>query len=202
MDNRKIHTEILSVFAEAKLPFSPQAVSEDDQAYLTRLAYAISEWPKLLWDKLSEPAQEWFNSAAQAIDSGEGIPDEMLCREAAPVVKGAERAKEMFDIPTEQPAEVAEEQASAPVTEEPTQPKAPRPTQGRRRGRPSAKKEVSATAFAYGVALTNPDLTISGITEAMQNAVLTPLGPSTLNGILYSVRTCLKILDAQGRLKS
>ena len=168
MENNEIHSEVMTKFEEAKISFAPRADAEDSQAYLTRLAYAIAEWPNEVWDTLSEQAQAWFNTMATALSENKPLPENIL---------------EVVDAP---------KVVNAPE-------KRPR---GRRVGVRPPGQAPSATEFAFTVVLTNPAVKVAGVASAMEEAGMKPLGAATLNGLIYSARTCLRILETQGRLKS
>lgn len=46
---------------------------ETEQDYLVRMVQGVADLPEDTWNKLSEPAQAWFNAAAEAINSGQPV---------------------------------------------------------------------------------------------------------------------------------
>lgn len=46
---------------------------EAEQAYLLHLVTGVADLPEKAWDGLSEPAQEWYNAAASAIEASTPI---------------------------------------------------------------------------------------------------------------------------------
>jgi hypothetical protein len=55
--------------------FEPQRQDEDDNAYLTRLAVAVSQVPDELWASISLEAQQWCTVAVLGINAGQTVRD-------------------------------------------------------------------------------------------------------------------------------
>ena len=70
-------SKIQAELAEASevTPSKRNSETITSQAYLKRLAVAIQEMPEADWNKLSEPAQDWYNAAADAIDAKKDVPE-------------------------------------------------------------------------------------------------------------------------------
>lgn len=46
---------------------------EPENEYLLRLLQGVADLPEASWSKLSEPAQAWFNAAAEATNAGSAV---------------------------------------------------------------------------------------------------------------------------------
>lgn len=67
---------------------------EEEQVYLLRLVTGVADLPEAAWNKLSEPAQEWYNSAAEAVSAGTPIALAFEASGSAVVKTAALKTKE------------------------------------------------------------------------------------------------------------
>jgi hypothetical protein len=67
-----VYEEILEALKNED--FLPWEEGEDAQSYLLRLIGAVSELPNEKWEALSQEAQDWFNTAGEAVNNEEPAP--------------------------------------------------------------------------------------------------------------------------------
>jgi len=64
-----LYSELLTCLKTDKPDFSEKTAVESDTDYFRRMVIEIGKISEENWDKLSKPAQEWFNEAAIAVNA-------------------------------------------------------------------------------------------------------------------------------------
>ena len=184
-----VHNELIKSLLEDGVEFGAIQDGEARQDYLIRLAFAVCEGSPESWQTLSQEAQRWYNEAAQAIEEKKVLPEYILPEQMSILVVNPEGA--VFDPPPVQEPEKNDE-APAPVAVV---------YKSTRRGRRKASEGPSASEFCYATLLANPDIDVAELQKCVEEAGFPPMSSSTLNGMRYTARLCLRLLKAQGALK-
>ena len=165
MSESKIETELLS-FVSIK-----SKRGETRQDYLEKLMRAVAALKDSEWEKISTPAQEWNNAAAEAI----------------------EQRKEIEDFPDVQPE--ADEEAPQPVKAKPQTDK----NQLVNKHNGSTRK-ISACHKIKQLVVKKPKITVADLAEALQ-ADGFKVSDVTISTLRSDTRDTLRVLRDAGMLE-